>query len=65
MSTLGRIFTLDELSAYEAGREDAARDIERILNREMQDHLYGAGIPRSQWTINYENAIRQARGLQA
>lgn len=65
MSTLGRIFTLDELAAYEAGREDAARDIERILNREMQDHLYGAGIPRSHWTINYENAIRQARGLEA
>lgn len=62
---LGRVLSVHELAAYEAGRDDAAADIARMLNDEMREHLDRSGIPRSTWVINYDNAILQARGMEA
>lgn len=60
-----RVFSPSELEAYEAGREDAARDIERMLSGEIGASLQVRGIPRSVWVIKYDDAIAQARGMSA
>jgi len=63
--SLGRVLSISELEAYEAGREDAAAAVARLLNEEMRRHLDNSGIPRSAWVVRYDEAILQARGMDA
>lgn len=61
---LGRVFTPSQLAAYEAGREDAAADIERLLMNDRAQEIV-QHIPRNLWVVNFDAAIRQARGMHS